>query len=174
MGDELLERRQAVNAEITEECPEADYEQLRGQLRAFADCNLEYARWVYTEEAFSGEMEMLEESCRAAVWIDRMFACGEQDTNGMLDCLGKSAKAWPKLGGTIKRFAVCIGEEQEKSRAAGDELRAMAEQVKKQVAVLLQGGMQAEALGIIRELRKMLPEDAELAAQEKELEKNFS
>jgi hypothetical protein len=174
MLDALLERRQAINAKITEACPEADYDQLRGQLRAFADCNLEYARWVYTEEAFSGEMEMLEESCRAAVWIDRMFSCGVQDWNGMLDCLGKSAKAWPELGRTIKRFAACIGEQQEKSRAAEAELHTMAEQVKKQVAVLLQGGMRAEALGIIRELRRILPEDVELAAQEKELEKSFS
>jgi hypothetical protein len=168
----------AVNALIKGDHAGMDYTQICQQLEEFADCNLRFANHIYTEEAFSGEMEMMEENCRAAVWIRRMADCESNDWNGRLGNLRQAAKVWPPLGETVKLAATLIGEEQERqdeeADAAGKELQQMAQEVKKQVAVLMDAGMYAEALGIVRQLREMLPGDKEVVKLEKKLEKNFS
>jgi hypothetical protein len=165
----------AVNTRVTGDYAGLDYTQMCSLLEEFATCNLRFADQVYTEEAFSGEMEMMEESCRAAVWIRRMLDCGKDDWNGRLENLRNAAKAWPGFGETVKQAAALLGEEQERQGREADEadkeLRRMAAEVKKQVAVLMDAGMDAEALGIVKQLRQMLPKDKEIAKLEKELEK---
>lgn len=158
--------------------PDEDYEGMCRLLQYYCKSNMSFARRVYTPAAFEGGMEMLPESCRGAVWIEQMFECEEQDWNGKLACLKKSAKEWPQLGETIKLFAKRIGEEQERRDKAAEEanreLYAMAKQVKAQVKAFMDAGMNAEALTIVRQLRTMLPNDKETAALERELNMRFS
>lgn len=167
-----------VNTRVTQDADGRDYTQMCALFKEFAECSLRYAHQIYKDAAFEGNMEMLEDSCRAAVWIQRMLDCDDHDWNRKLEYLGKSAKAWVALGETVKRFAVLLGEEQERqaeqAKAATDEMYAMAEQVKQQVAVLMEAGMNAEALGIVRQLSQMLPEDQELMKLKRELELKFS
>lgn len=168
----------AINDVLVKYSLDLDYEEMCQQLQEFAECNLRYADYVYTEKAFEGDMEMVEDNCRAAIWIEKMLECDEADVSGKLECLKKAALAWPKMSEIAKRFAMQLGEEQkrqaEEAEAAGNELREIAEQVKGQIATLLNAGMNAEALGIVRQLRQMLPYDKEIAKLEKDLEKKFS
>lgn len=169
-----------ANVIVTSNLPEADYdyETMCRILQYFTKSNLSFAGRVYTQQAFRGEMEMLPESCRAAVWLERMLACGEQEWNKKLEYLKKSALEWHALGRTVKYFAKLIGEEQKKAAeqasAANKQLCAMAEQVKKQVRVFIGAGMNAEALSVVQQLRAMLPEDTEIAELESELKLKFS
>lgn len=166
---------QAVNDIIVQYTKGKTYEELSLYLQEFAQCNLRYADWVYTEEAFMGEMEMVEEPCRAAIWIARMFDCDETDWSGRLDCLKKAAKEWPLFGETAKAYAVLIGKEQtrqsEIAQNAASELQMMAGQVKEQVQVLIAEGRTEEALSVIGQLRQLLPQDQELKSLEKQLQK---
>lgn len=167
-----------ANALVSGQTLEKDYDDMCELLQYYTNSNLKYAGKVYTEKAFEGKMEMLPESCRGAVWMERMFACEAQAWNKKLEYLGKSAKEFPAIGETIKHFAKLIGEEQEKqaeqAKAANDELRAMAVQVKKQITVLMESGMYAEAMQVVKQMRRMLPEDKELIRLEKELGLKFS
>lgn len=167
-----------ANVIVAADLSDRDYETMCRILQYYAKSNLSFARRVYTQQAFEGGMEMLPESCRAAVWMERMFECGEQDWNKKLEYLRKSAREWHALGGTVKHFAQLIGEEQKKAAeqaaAANQQLYAMAEQVKKQVRVFMDAGMNAEALTIVQQLRTMLPDDPGIAELERELKLKFS
>lgn len=166
---------QAVNDIILNHTSDKSYEDLCIYLQEFASCNLKYADWVYTEKAMSGDMDMVEENCRAAIWIARMFECEENDWSNRLDCLKNCALVWPAMGDLAKQFANLIGEEQTKQSTqaamAQSELDDMAKTVKKQVATLLDAGMIDEALAVIQQLRQILPQDGDLIAWETKLRK---
>ncbi|MBR4027027.1 MAG: glycosyltransferase [Lachnospiraceae bacterium] len=50
-----------------------------------------------------------------------------------------------------------------------EEMKALAEQIKSQIRLLIENGMHEEAKGIIAQLQKMLPEDEELKEMERKL-----
>ena len=97
------------------------------------------------------------------------------ERSAKFELLGMAVKAQPKLADMVKTYAKLLGEEQERqskaAKQADDELHQMAAEVLKQVDVLLQNKMYADALAIVRQLRQMLPADNELIALEEELEK---
>ncbi len=167
-----------ANARLLADVSGKDYDEMCSLLKNFADANLRFARRVYTEQAFEGEMAIMQASCRGAVWIERMLQCGPQEWSRKIECLKACAKAWQPGGDMVKHFARLLGEEQEKQQnaaaEANKELHAMAEQVLKQVHTMMEAGMYAEALPIVRQLRGMLPEDEEILQLEKELELKFS
>ena len=166
----------AVNSVITGCANGKSYDELEQYLWEYATCNLKFAQWVYTDEAFTGEMEMVEESCRGAVWIQRALAHEKTDWNGRLENLKQAAIAWPALGETVKVFAQLIGQQQEKlgKQQAEDELEKMASEVKQQVITLTEGGLYEQALEIVKQLRRMMPDDEDFIYLETELEKQLA
>ena len=156
----------------------AEYVQMRNLLEEYAICNVRYANSIYTKEALSGEMEFLEDDCRAAVWISRMLECDANDWTGQLENLKRAATAWPKLGDVAKRYAALIAKQQEnqskQAQEAGDKLQKMAAEVKQQVISMTENGMYSEALGIVKQLRQILPNDEDFIYLEQELEKTLS
>lgn len=165
----------AVNDIITGCSDGKNYEELEQYLYEYATCNLKFAQWVYTEKAFTGDMEMVEEPCRGAVWIQRTLECEENDWNGRLENLKQAAVAWPALGGTIKVFAQLIGQQQENigKQKAENELEKMAAEVKQQVITLTENGMYEQALEIVKQLRRMIPDDEDFIYLENELGKQL-
>ncbi len=150
----------------TKEDDTSDYMSMRAHFRDFAEGMLKFYEQIYRPRAFEGEMEMLPDHCRAAVWIRRMLACGEQDWEEILACLKECAKAYPELGEQVKSLAVLIGKKQEQAaeeaQAAANELKTMAAQVVPKVIMLLDNGMAAEAYQIVQQLKQMLPNDQEI------------
>ena len=78
----------------------------------------------------------------------------------------------------MKSYAELLGEAKEeearKAEEAGEELAAMAIEVKKQLGVLVEGGMYAEAFAVVQQLKQMLPDDPDLAVFEEEIQTHFS
>jgi hypothetical protein len=151
-----------------------DFAQAESLLGSLCEWNLNYARDVYTEAAFEGEMEMLPESCRASVYLERAMNCSLDEWEQKLENLRLAVNAWPKPAELLKQYAKLLGAEKERqseeARQAREQLQQMAKSVLQQVSVLIQNGMQAEALSTVRQLRGMLPEDQELAELEKKLQ----
>lgn len=154
-----LESVTQMEALITEQC----------------DWNLKYAGEVYTDLAFEEGMEMLPDSCRAAVYLNHAVHCSRDEWSRKLDLLGLAVKAQSGLADTVKSYAKLLGQEQEQQETAAKqadaELHKMAEEVLKQVAILMQNEMYGEALGIVRQLKQMLPDNDEIISLEEELEK---
>lgn len=169
MRTEITKMKQMYSVKSNVE--KMDYTTITQVLFDFAMANLHYADFVYTEAAFSGEMEFLTEECRAAFWVSQVFSCEETDWSKKLEFIKEAAKAWPVLGEIVKRYAVLIGEEREKtqiaSKKAQNELLQMAEAIKPQIYIMVEKGMLQEALTTVKQLRSMIPEDEELAEMEK-------
>lgn len=156
---------------------EKTYEELNDDLIYFTESHLAYAKKIYTKEAFSGEMEMLPASCRAAVCTQNYFQ-EPQDWSAKLEWLKQAAKRDPSMGEFVKVLAREIGREQERQAEAAEDaarqLREMAKQVKEQVKLLMESGAYQDAYGIVQQLRQMVPEDKEVKRLETELKKQCS
>lgn len=162
-----------ANYFITQEQEDKTYEQKKEILTFFAESNLAYAKSVYTEDAFLGKMEVLPESVKAAVYVERALAFDTKDWSKHLELLGDAVKIYPQMGEFIKQYATALGEEQkrqeEQAKEAQLQLQQMAVQVKQQIRTLLDAGMKEEAYQIVCQLQSMLPLDSEIAELEKEL-----
>ncbi|MCM1282801.1 MAG: glycosyltransferase [Muribaculaceae bacterium] len=70
-----------------------------------------------------------------------------------------------------------MGEKEVKEQSAaqgadgGQELRTLADSVKQQLRILTDAGMKEEAAAVLAQVRRLLPDDAELIALEKEIQK---
>lgn len=167
-----------ANATMVTDVSDWNYQEVSELFQSFAQANLKYAHQVYTEAAFEEEMVLLPESCKCAVWMERVFSAGEYDWNARLQHLKKCIQVWPPVGNAVKHYIELIGVEQEKqsqaAEAAKGELQGMASQILKQVDTLCSSGMYVEALGIVQQLRQMLPEDEKIIELEKSLQQHFS
>lgn len=147
-----------------------DYQTITQVLYDFAFANLHYAEFVYTDNAFLGEMEFLPEEIRAAFWLSESFACEETNWSRKLECIKNATKEWKVLSEMIKHYAVLIGEEQEQAQRASqnakNELLQMANSMKPQIFVMVEKGMLKEAFDIVKQLRGLVPEDRELIEME--------
>ena len=78
----------------------------------------------------------------------------------------------------MKNYARLLGQREEQKTkaadAAGIQLREMAVEVKKQVLMLMDNEMYAEAYSVVQQLRKMLPKDEDLLGLEEEIGRHFS
>lgn len=151
-----------------------DYKGINFRFRTFQENVLKFFHRVYLDRVFEEEPDMLPAECRAALCMESFFARAERDWEGKLQDLKQCAKEDVSLGEQVKSFAKLLGEEQERcareAEEASDQLRQMAAVVKQKVEVMLQGGLYAEALQTVKQLRTMLPDDEEL----KELEEKIS
>ena len=147
-------------------------------LAFYADSNMRYARKIYTEHTLSDAREIMPASIRAAYYMEKALACDASQHEQKLRNMGEAAKEWPLLGTIVKSYAELLGEakaeEARKAEEAGEELAAMAIEVKKQLGVLVEGGMYAEAFAVVQQLKQMLPDDADLAVFEEEIQTHFS
>ena len=136
-----------------------------------------------------GEMPDKEKSC-VETWkeilpdyIRAAFYLGEaiEETGNwslILESLGRAARTWKPLGKLAKHAIHFVGEAQKqeeeeqrkKALEAKDQLQQMAEQVLHQVEQMMSRGEYAQALGIIGQLRQMLPEDQKIQELERQLE----
>lgn len=166
------------NATMITDISDWNYQEASELFLDFARANLKYAHQVYTEAAFEDEMVLLPESCKCAVWMEQVFSAGEYDWNAKLKNLKKCIQAWPQVGNAVKHYIELIGIEQDRqsqaAESAQDQLQGMAAQIIKQVDTLCASGMYVEALGIVQQLRQMLPEDEKIMELEKNLQQHFS
>lgn len=88
-----------------------DYETMTQILMDFAQANLNYMDYMYTEMAFEGEMEFLSPEEQASLWIANGFAVDNSQWREKLRCFGEAAKVCPMLGDFIKRYIHLFGQE---------------------------------------------------------------
>ncbi len=150
------------------------YEQLVKRFFDFMQGTLEYYLWLYRDEAFEGEMEMIPADAKAAVALNNMFSREQEDWEGKLADLRDCARFYPVLGNNIKRLATMIGEFMEQQRnqkasAANEELLQMVELMKVKIRELIAQGLYEEALSVVKQIRAIVPSDEELIQIENEI-----
>ena len=102
-------------------------------------------------------------------------SAGDREQIG--ECLKAAAGTFKYFEGAIKAYAnLYAAQEKARLEAAqvSPEMRALAEQIKEKIRVLLGQGMTAEAYQVLQQLKTFTPDDVEIAELEKEITRRFS
>lgn len=145
------------------------YESLESRFHCYMVGVLEYYLTIFRDEAFEGEMEALPPEACAAVWLNEFFGMNELDWEGRICALKEAGKACVSLGEKIKTFAKLMGE-RKRLKEPINQLQQMIDVMKIKIKQLSEQGMREEALDILRQVRKLSPDDEELLEMEKELQ----
>lgn len=88
-----------------------DYESMTQFLTEFAQANLNYMDVVYTEAAFEGDMEILSQEEKAALWIANGLSVDDGQWRVKLQYFSEAAKVYPQLSEFIKKYIRLLGQE---------------------------------------------------------------
>lgn len=88
-----------------------DYETMTQIITDFAQANLNYMDYMYTEAAYEGDMELFSPEEKASLWIANGLATDMSQWKTKLQYFSEAAKVCPILGDFIKRYMKLIGEE---------------------------------------------------------------
>lgn len=166
---EQLYARLLISLKSEEESCDA----MESRLLIFKNAMLSFYHMMYQDHVFEGDMDMLPEEGKAAVYLEKYFACEEKQWKERIEYLRECGKTYPVLGELIKKMAKKIGEMQEqelkKKKEAEAQLHSMVDMIKPKVWLMVEGGMYSEALETVKQLQGMAPEDLELLEIEKQI-----
>lgn len=86
-----------------------DYQAMTQILTDFAQANLNYMDYMYTDSAFDDDQGLLTQEERAALWIANGLSMDNSQWREKLQCFGEAAKIYPRLGDFMKRYIQLYG-----------------------------------------------------------------
>ena len=86
-----------------------DFASMTQILTEFAQANLNYMDYMYTEAAFEGDMELLSQEEKASMWIANGLSMEDAQWREKLQCFGEAAKVCPMLADFMKRYMQLYG-----------------------------------------------------------------
>ena len=75
----------------------------------FAQANLNYMDYLYTEAAFEGDMELLSQEEKASMWIANGLSMDVSQWRERLQCFSEAAKICPMLSEFVKHYMQLYG-----------------------------------------------------------------
>ena len=144
-------------------------EELQKLLETYASCAVEYFKDSYADQLELGCMEELPPDYRAVLLLQELL--GERQLEKKLAIIKQVVEAYPPMADTMKRYLRLLEQapESQPDAQAALKLQQMAEQVLKQVDVLVEMGQLAEARSVVQQLRVMLPEDKRIREMDEQL-----
>ena len=86
-----------------------NYEDMTQILADFAQANLNYMDYIYTDAVFSGDQELLMLEEKASLWIANGLSLDNSQWREKLQCYGEAAKIYPLIGDFVKRYMQLYG-----------------------------------------------------------------
>lgn len=144
-------------------------EDLQKLLETYVSCAVEYFKDSYSEQLELGHMEELPPDYRAVLLLQKLFE--KKRLEEKLALVKQVVEAYPPFAETMKRYIQVLQEntESQPNPKAMFQLQIMAQQVMKQIPVLLEAGQTAEAYQVVQQLRTMLPEDEQIRQLEERI-----
>lgn len=158
-------------------CKDESYDKIKELLIDYAEKSNCFYQKFYKEEVFKGAMEMLPQSCRLAVKLQKLFELEvAEDIKEVLEYIKECLKVYPPMDSVIQSYSkLCVAEfeEQQKQREeAKNEMEKLAIQIKEKVRFFIDKGMHKEALDVVKQVRLLFPEDEELEGLEVQIQNN--
>ncbi len=88
-----------------------DYKAMTQIFTDFAQANLNYMDYMYTESAYEGDMGLFSTEEKASLWIANGLSMDVSQWKVKLQYFGEAAKVCPMLGDFVKRYMKLLGEE---------------------------------------------------------------
>lgn len=105
---EIVKMKQIYH--LKENVERMDLETMTQIITEFAQANLNYMDYLYTETAFEGDMEILSEEEKASMWIANGLSMDTGQWRERLQCFSEAAKECPMLGEFVKRYMKLYGQ----------------------------------------------------------------
>lgn len=132
-------------------------------LQACVNETLRFYGQYYKEEAFMEYPEVLPQNIQAVIQIMQFCELEREDTVAALNALKEAALLNPEWANGLRRFIEFYPElERQRVRKQKEEMRNLKKQVMQQVEDMLAKGQAEAALGIIAQLKQMIPNDLEI------------
>lgn len=159
-----------AEAKVLYHAGEKEYQKRVDYLKAFSQKSLDFLRKYYQPQVFVEAPELLPEYGQAALYIERAFTLEEGNPSEMLRLIKEVVEVYPTMASAVRGFITAYGiEQKDKERRKREEMRQLKEKILMQVQNLISQKKYAEALGIVKQLQQMQPEDLELATVALEL-----
>lgn len=105
-------------------------------------------------------MILLEPDCKFALAFAKVM--DDEELGARIRACRAGLKHYPRMAGAVKKFLAYLNEQLKKTNAApGEEFKMLAEQIKRQVVVLVQSGQEDMAVLTLEQLLKLTPGDLE-------------
>ncbi len=149
-----------------------NYNAVRKQMKNFSERSMAFYAKFFRQEAFEGEMEMLPLPGRVAVHLKHALQAEESgDIASFREALTKAIGIFGPIDEGLQYFGKLYAAQREaqleESRRAGDEMKSLARQVKRQLYRFIDQGDKKTAYGIWQQLHALTPDDPELVTLEK-------
>lgn len=95
---------------LKENLEKMDFDTMTQILVDFAQANLNYMDYLYTDAAFDNDKELLLAEEKAALWIANGFSMDNTQWRERLQCFGEAAKIYPIMGDFVKRYMQLYGD----------------------------------------------------------------
>lgn len=139
------------------------YEEKRKWIKNFIEKATAFHKEYYSTEAIEEYPEILPEYAQAAFCLEEAFVWEDSEPKKFLEHLKMAVDVYQNIADVIKSFIKLYGEARaERERKAKAELRQLEKQIKQEVYKCLERKNYTQALSILRELKKMKPEDLEV------------
>lgn len=159
-----------AEAKLLYHAGEQEYAKKKAYLLNFSQKSMDFLRKYYQPQVFEEAPELLPEYGQAALLIENGFALEESNPTEMLRVLKEVVGVYPTFTNIIRGFISAYGIEQdEKKRRQREEMRNLKGQILAQVQTLVAQKQYETALGIVKQLKQMQPDDLELVALALEL-----
>ncbi len=139
--------------------------ELMESLSEYIQCVLSYYKGQYREDMFLEERRhLLPEDCRFAVLVSESLACiEEQKFPKAVKLLRQALQYYPSMTGVIHEVIRQLKNSADNpAQNAGAEFELLAEQMKNNLSAMIESEQYTQALPIMQQLCKLLPEDLEL------------
>ena len=104
---EIVKMKQIYH--LKENVEKMDLDFMTQILTEFAQANLNYMDYMYTEAAFEGNMELLSEEEKASMWIANGLSLDNSQWREKLQYMSEAAKECPMLADFVKRYMQLFG-----------------------------------------------------------------
>ena len=96
---------------LKENAERMDFSTMTQILLDFAQANLNYMDFLYTDAAFDGDKGLLLQEEKASLWIANGLSLDNSQWREKLKCFGEAAKVCPMLSDFVKRYMNLLGAE---------------------------------------------------------------
>ncbi len=168
-GERQLERKGALQEREPQQISADAMEAIFTGLNEYALCRTALCQRIYREEIIQDMPEILPEEYRGAYAIWSLLEMAEAGQYAeAVAAVREIRELLPGLSNIMKHCLKWLDGQMKRQKAASDqaagEFRILAGQIKAKVYELMEAGAWQAALGVVEQLRTLLPEDEEIQA----------
>lgn len=155
--------------QVTHFPTEKSGEDLQKLLEKYVTCATEYFRDSYAEQLEAGQLDELPPDYKAVLLLQELMK--KTKLEDKLVIVKQVVEAYPPFGETMKRYVRVLQQEEvlKTDTQTTFKLQLMAQQIMKQIPVLMEAGQVEEARNVVKQLREMLPGDEQIRVLEEQI-----